>query len=58
MIETGQKQTETLSTGIQAQLLRYLGFSDLQKCFLDLFIMSNESFLLSDYVAVNESRIG
>ena len=45
----------SLITGIQARRLRYLGFSDLQKCFLDLFIMLNKSFLLSDYVTVNES---
>ena len=54
----------SLSAGIQVRPLRYLGFSDLQKCFLDLFIMPryfkiwimlNRSFLLSDYVAVNES---
>ena len=41
----------SLSTGIQAQRLRYFRFSDLQKCFLDLFIMLNKI----DYVAVNES---
>ena len=35
----------SLSTGIQARRLRYFRFSDLQKYFLDLFIMLNKSFI-------------
>ena len=48
----------SLITGIKVWRLRYSGFSDLQKCLLDLFIMLNKSFLLRDHVIVNESWIG
>ena len=51
----GQLISQTCCCVTLVTCVRYFHFSDLQKCFLVLFIMSNKSFLLSDYVAVNES---